>query len=117
LELMPVDPFYRVCFPGGERFDYVGDEERLLEQIKALSPADVDGYRRLAAHAERIFDVGYTQLADQPFSRLSDMLRVVPDMVKLESYRSVYGLVSKYIRDERLRQVFTFQPLLVGGNP
>jgi phytoene desaturase len=116
-ELLPVDPFYRVDFPDGSTFDYVGDEERILAQIRDLSPADVDGYRKLAAHAERIFDVGYTGLADQPFDRLSEMLRVVPDMVKLESWRSVYGLVGKYIRDERLRQVFTFQPLLVGGNP
>jgi phytoene desaturase len=117
VELLPVDPFYRVMFPDGATFDYVGEEERILSQIQALSPRDVDGYRRLAAHAERIFDVGYMKLADQPFDRLSDMLRAVPDMVRLESYRTVYGLVSKYIEDPRLRQVFTFQPLLVGGNP
>ena len=116
-ELTEVDPFYRVLFPDGERFDYVGDEDRLIAQIESFEPRDVDGYRKLAAHAKRIFDVGYTQLADQPFSRLSDMLRVVPEMLRLSSHRSVYGLVSRYLRDERLRQVFTFQPLLVGGNP
>jgi phytoene desaturase len=116
-ELVPVDPFYRLEFPDGSRFDYVGDETRLLEQIARLSPDDVAGYHRLAAHAERIFEVGYTRLADQPFDHLSEMLRVVPEMVRLGSHRSVYGLVSKYIRDERLRQAFSFQPLLVGGNP
>jgi phytoene desaturase len=117
LELMPVDPFYRVLFHDGASFDYVGDEDRIVSQIREMSPGDVDGYAKLAAHAERIFDIGYTQLADQPFDRLSDMLRVVPDMIKLESYRTVAGLVGKYIKDERLRQVFSFQPLLVGGNP
>jgi phytoene desaturase len=116
-ELRPVDPFYRVLFPGGERFDYVGDEERLLQQIHEFEPRDVEGYRKMAAHSQRIFDVGYSQLADAPFSRLSDMLRVVPDMIRLSSFRTVHGLVSSYLRDERLRQVFTFQPLLVGGNP
>jgi phytoene desaturase len=117
VQLVPVDPFYRVLFKDGSSFDYVGDEERLTDQIRAMSPADVDGYRRLAAHAERIFDVGYMQLADKPFSRASDMMRVLPAMMRLESYRTVYGLVSKYIRDDRLRRVFTFEPLLVGGNP
>jgi phytoene desaturase len=116
-ELVPVDPFYRILFHDGSTFDYVGDEERLLAQIAALSPADVDGYRRLAAHAERIFDVGYTRLADQPFDRAADMLRVLPAMMRLESWRTVHGLVSRYIRDERLRRAFTFEPLLVGGNP
>ena len=117
VELLPVDPFYRVEFNDGSRFDYVGDEERILAQIEAMNPSDVDGYRKLAAHAERIFDIGYTQLADTPFDRVSDMLRVIPDLVSLENYRTVSSLVGKYIQDERLRQAFTFQPLLVGGNP
>jgi phytoene desaturase len=117
VELMPVDPFYRVIFNDGTRFDYVGDEERLISQIEAFEPRDVEGYRRLAKHAERIFDVGYTQLADRPFDRAADMARVVPAMIRLGSHRSVYSMVSRYIRDERLRQLFTFEPLLVGGNP
>ncbi|MDB4948642.1 MAG: phytoene desaturase [Gemmatimonadetes bacterium] len=115
--LVPVDPFYRIEYPDGSRFDYVGDEERLIEQVRAFNPADVDGYRRLAAHAERIFDVGYTQLSDIPFHRAASMLRVIPRMLRLESHRSVHALVSKHIRDERLRQAFSFEPLLVGGNP
>lgn len=117
VDFVPVDPFYRCSFPDGEFFDYVGDEERLLAQIEKLSPRDVDGYRRMVKHAERIFDVGYTQLADVPFGKLADMLRIVPDLGRLSAYRSVYSLVSSYIKDSRLRQVFTFEPLLIGGNP
>jgi phytoene desaturase len=116
-ELMPVDPFYRILFPDGERFDYVGDEPRLLAEIERIAPRDVDGYRRLAAEAERIFEIGYTQLADRPFTHLADMLRVLPDMARLRSYRTVWGLVASHIRDERLRAALTFEPLLVGGNP
>lgn len=116
-ELDPVDPFYRVSFPDGSYFDYTNDEERLLGQIEAFNPPDVDGYKRLHEHAQKIFEVGYEELADVPFDRVTDMLRVAPDMIRLQNYRSVYGLVAKYIKDDRLRQVFTFQPLLVGGNP
>src|SRR4051812_44409399 len=117
VELMPVDPFYRIQFHTGETFDFVGDEERLLEEIRRFNPADVDGYRTLLEKAKRIFAVGYEQLADQPFDRASTMLRVLPAMTRLESYRTVYGLVARHIRDERLRQVFSFEPLLVGGHP
>jgi phytoene desaturase len=116
-ELVPVDPFYRIQYQDGSHFDYVGDEARLLAQIEALNPADVDNYRKLAAHAERIFDVGYTQLADQPFHRFATMAKVIPSMIRLESYRSVSSLVAKYIEDDRIRQALTFEPLLVGGNP
>jgi len=117
VKFVPVDPFYRCSFSDGSHFDYVGDEERLLEQIAQLSPVDVRGYQKLVEHSKRIFAIGYTQLADQPFGKLSDMLRIVPDLARLSAYRSVYGLVASHIRDERLRQVFSFEPLLVGGNP
>ena len=116
-ELVPVDPFYRIEFDDGTHFDYVGDEERLLAQIEAMNPPDVDNYRRLAEASRRIFDTGYTKLADQPFHSFGTMARVIPEMVRLRSYRSVHGLVSHYIQDDRLRQALTFEPLLVGGNP
>lgn len=117
VELMPVDPFYRIDFHDGTKFDYVGDEERLLEGIRAFNPKDVDNYLRMASKMKEIFDIGYMELAHVPFDKLMDMIRCIPDLVRLGSYRSVYGMVSQYIEDERLRQVFTFQPLLVGGNP
>jgi phytoene desaturase len=116
-ELVPVDPFYRVVFPDGRHFDYVGDDERLFTQIAKFNPADVEGYKKLVEQSSRIFDVGYTQLVDADFSRFGDMMRIVPDLVRLRAYKSLYGLVARYIKDDALRQVFTFQPLLIGGNP
>jgi len=116
-ELMPVDPFYRIAFPGGETFDFTGDDDRLMAQIEAFEPRDVEGYRRLARYAERIFQVGFLELGDRPFHRPWDMARILPRMIQLGSHRSVYDAVARYLRDERLRQVFSFEPLLVGGNP
>jgi phytoene desaturase len=115
--LKPVDPFYRVAFPDGRHFDYVGDDERLFAEIAKFNPRDVEGYKKLVEHSKRIFDVGYTELVDADFSRFGDMMKIVPDLVRLRAYRSLYGLVAHYIKDDSLRQVFTFQPLLIGGNP
>ncbi len=117
VKFQPIDPFYRILYNDGTQFDYVGEQDRLLENIRAISPEDVEGYRKLEKHAQQIFDVGYTQLADQPFPDVASMLRVVPDMIRLQNYRSVYSLVAKYIKNEKLRQAFSFEPLLVGGNP
>lgn len=117
VQMVPVDPFYRVTFPDGSHFDYTDDWRRMRTEIAKFHPADIPGYRRLASRAEEIFEVGYRQLADQPFDSVWDMVRIIPEMIRLGSYRSVYDLVSQSIFDERLRRVFTFQPLLVGGNP
>lgn len=116
VELVPLDPFYTVRFTDGSAFRYNADRDALLSQIRAWSPGDVEGYRRFAAHAEAIFDTAMP-LIDQPFTHMRDMVRVVPDLARVGAHRSVASLVSDFIRDDRLRQVFSFHPLLVGGNP
>lgn len=117
VDLRPVTPFYRVRFDDGEVFDYTGDPEQMRAEVRRFSPTDVDGYERFVAQSERIFRVGFQELAHVPFGSAIDMAKIVPDMIALESYRTVHGLVAKHVRDERLRQVFSFHPLLVGGNP
>jgi len=117
IDLRPVTPFYRIRFDDGQTFDYTGDAAAMRGEVARLCPDDVAGYERFLTMSEEIFKVGFEELAHVPFSRLRDMARIVPDMIKLQSYRTVYGLVSKYVKDDRLRQVLSFHPLLVGGNP
>jgi len=115
--LVPMTPFYRIRFHDGSFFDYSDDKADVLRQIAQFCPEDVGGYDRFMKASEAIFKVGFEQLGDMPFNSFTDMVKIAPDMIKLESYRSVYNLVSKYFRDPRLRMVFSFHPLLVGGNP
>lgn len=117
VELLPVDPMYRLCWEDGTVFDYTNDPERLEAQIRALNPADVDGYRRFLDYSHEVFQKGYLELGHQPFLNFASMVKVAPALIKLRAYRSVYAQVSKFIKDEHLRQAFSFHPLLVGGNP
>lgn len=117
VRLVPVEPWYRFEFDDGARFDYGGTVDDTLAEIARFDRRDVDGYKRLLEASRRIFDKGFTELADRPFLRIRDMLRVVPDLVKLGSYRTVSGLVGKHLRNPQLRSAFSIQPLLVGGNP
>jgi phytoene desaturase len=117
VELLPVLPFYRLLWEDGDRFDYSGDLQQLLAQIRARNPQDASGYERFLEYSRRVFQKGYQELAATPFSRFSDMLRVAPELVRLRADRSVYATVARFIQDERLRQAFSFHSLLVGGNP
>ena len=45
------------------------------------------------------------------------MIQQIPSLMKLKSYKSVYSLVSSYIKNEKLRRMLSMHPLLVGGNP
>ncbi|MDX1929763.1 MAG: phytoene desaturase [Pirellulaceae bacterium] len=117
IDLIPVDPMYRLQWTDGSRFDYSSNEGKLLEQIRNLSPHDVEGYHRFANYTRKVFQKGYVELGATPFLNFRDMIRCAPDLMKLRADRSVYAAVSRFVKDERLRQAFSFHPLLVGGNP
>ena len=117
VDLRPVAPFYRVRFDDGTVFDYTGDAEAMAREVARISPDDVAGYQAFVRASEAIFKVGFEQLGDVPFDSWTDMARVLPDLMKLEGWRTVYGLASKHVKHEKLRVILTFQSLLVGGNP
>jgi phytoene desaturase len=117
VDLRPVTPFYRIRFDDGALFDYTGDAAAMREQIGRFAPGDVAGYERFLRRSEAIFQVGFEQLAHVPFGTWTSMAKIAPAMMRLESFRTVYSLVAKYVKDERIRQVLSFHPLLVGGNP
>lgn len=117
LTLVDLNPWYRFVFPGGDTFDYGGTVENTLAEIARFNPEDQAGYQRLLAASEQIFNIGFTELADAPFHKLSTMVGQIPNLVRLGAHRSVWSLVAKHLKDDRLRQAFSIQPLLVGGNP
>lgn len=117
IEFVPCDPFYRIFDTDGKAFDYNNDHEFTLEEIRKRNPEDVAGYEKFIKTTKAIFDKGFVELADQPFLKFTDMLKVAPDLIKLQSYKTVYQYVKKFVKDDFLRRCFSFHPLLVGGNP
>jgi len=117
VDMRPVFPFYRIRFHDGQTFDYSGDPAKMREEVERLAPGDVEGYERFVRTSESIFRVGFEKLAHVSFASWLDMVRVVPDMVRLQSFRTVWSLVASHVKNDRLRQVLSFHPLLVGGNP
>ncbi|HEY6892979.1 MAG TPA: phytoene desaturase [Rhodanobacteraceae bacterium] len=117
VDLRPIAPFYRIRFDDGAHFDLSGDEAAVTAEVARFSPGDVAGYRAYMRASEEIFRVGFERLGHVSFDRVAAMLRIVPDLIRLRGYRTVHGLVASYIKDPRLRIVFSLHPLLIGGNP
>lgn len=117
IDLRPTHPFYRIRFDDGAVFDYSGDRQAMRAEVAKFEPGDVAGYDAYMRKSEAIYEVGFERLGHIPFNSPLDMLRVAGSLLRLEGYRSVYGMVAKYFRNERLRTVFSFHPLLIGGNP
>lgn len=117
VQLVPLTPWYRFHFSDNTQFNYGGTLEETLAEIARIEPADCDGYRSLLIHSEKIFDVGFVQLSSVPFHNFAMMLKQIPALLRLRSQDTVWKLVSRHLKNPKLRQAFSIQPLLVGGNP
>ena len=116
VNLVKIDPFYNIRWADGTVFNYNDDKDNLLAQIAKIAPDETGNYQKFAKDLNEIYRVGF-ELIDQPFDTIASMLKVVPQMVKLRSDRSVYKFASRYFKNEKLREAFSFHPLLIGGNP
>ena len=117
IDLAPLKIWYQFIFEDKTRFNYSGDETEMKRQIEKISKEDVEGYEKLVNFTKKIFDKGFTELADVPFDKPFVMMKQLPALLKLKSYKSVYSLVSSYIKNEKLRRMLSMHPLLVGGIP
>ena len=114
---VPLTPWYRFYYQDHTTFDYGGTVEDTLAEIRRIEPKDADGYLKMVAHSKVIYDKGFTELADQPFHKLSTMMAQIPALGKLRADRSVWQVVCNHLSHPKLREAFSIQPLLVGGSP
>jgi phytoene desaturase len=117
IELMPVMPFYRLNWPDGVNFDYSNDEAELHRQIAKVAPGDLPGYEEFAEYAARVYLEGYVKLGSVPFLDFASMIKAAPALARYQAWRSVYSMVSSFVKSEKLREALSFHTLLVGGNP
>ncbi|MEN2787025.1 phytoene desaturase [Sphingomonas qilianensis] len=115
--LAPVQPFYRLNWPDGVTFDYTNDDALLNTQIAQLNPDDVAGYAKFLDYSAGVFKEGYEKLGHVAFLDFASMIKAAPALAKYQAWRSVYSIVSSFVKDEHLRQALSFHTLLVGGNP
>ena len=117
IELMPVFPFYRLNWADGTNFDYSNDPVGLKSEIEKLDPDDVEGYRKFLEYSKGVYKEGYQKLGSVAFLDFASMIKAAPALMKYQAWRSVYSIVSSYVKDEKLREALSFHTLLVGGNP
>ena len=115
--LRSLDPFYRIRFDDGTHFDYNGDPAHMRAEVARICPSDLPGYERFMTAAERCYRIGFEELGATAFDSLGDLISAVPALIKMRSWRTMRTMVSGYFRDPKLRVVFSFHPLLIGGNP
>lgn len=117
VDLRPLDPFYEVRWPDGSSFKATSDDARMFEEVSKLNPADLPGYKRFLKDSKARYVVGFEGMVAKPMHRLWETIKVLPKFAMLRADRSIYGLASARVKDERLRMALSFHPLFIGGDP
>jgi phytoene desaturase len=117
VQLKPLDPFYIIRFDDGDTFTARSDPETMRREVGRISPGDVAGYETFMRESEAIYRIGFEKLGHVPFTHLSNMIALVPELAKLKAWNSVHSHVAKHVRHPKLRMALSFHPLFVGGNP
>ena len=117
VDLRAMDPFYQIRFSDGRIFNYTGDLDRMKLEVAKFSPRDLPGYLRFLEEAERCYKLAFEDLGDVAFDGVKDLIQAMPNLIKMRAWNNLYSLVAKYIKDPQLREVMSFHPLLIGGNP
>lgn len=118
VELVPLNPFYRIHFHDGTWIDYVGDVEGMRDQMARFDDADAANLDRFLEATRPIYDaIIADRLGSRPFDTVGSMMRLIPTILKLGAFVPVTTFVNRFFRNFRHRFIFSFHPLFVGGNP
>lgn len=119
LQLLPVDPAYRAVFADGSTLDVYSDADRMANSIESFAGhREAVGYRRLRDWLNRLYRTEFDGFIAANFN--SPLSLLTPQLARLAAiggFRKWDGMVRRYIADERLRRVFTFQSLYAGVAP
>jgi phytoene desaturase len=118
VRLHELDPMYRIYWTDDERyFDFTTDVASLRRQMAAFNVFDAANLDRFLAATKRIHEEGILVAGRKPFLRAWDFAGLVPKMAGLDSIRFLGSYVAKYFRDPKIRQVYDFHSLFIGGDP
>lgn len=119
VELIALHPAYRACFADGTSLDVHTDGEAMeAEVLRFAGPAEAAGYRGLRDWLERLYRAQMRRFIDTNFD--SPFRLVHPDLARLAAlggFTSLDRRIGRFLSDERLRRVFSFQALYAGVAP
>ncbi|MFJ6217057.1 phytoene desaturase family protein [Streptomyces sp. NPDC092296] len=119
LDLVPLHPAYRARFADGSGLDVHTDPAAMEAEVERFAGArEAIGYRRLRRWLTALYRVQMRSFIDANFDSPLGLLG--PDLARLAALGGFGRLgprIGRFLSDERLRRVFSFQSLYAGVPP
>ncbi|HEY5908968.1 MAG TPA: phytoene desaturase family protein [Verrucomicrobiae bacterium] len=118
VEMIRLDPQYRIQFGAGGKLDCSPDVAAMEKQIAALSPADAPGFRRFLSENRTKLKLMEPCL-ENPFLGWQDLLqmRLLKMLPILRPHQSLDSYLKRFFKDDRTRLAFCFQSKYLGMSP
>ncbi|MFJ6662302.1 phytoene desaturase family protein [Streptomyces sp. NPDC091383] len=119
VDLVPLHPAYRACFADGSTLDvHTGADAMAAEVERFAGAAEAAGYRRLRDWLQRLYRVQMRRFIDTNFDSPLGLLNAdLARLAALGGFGRLDARIGRFLSDERLRRVFSFQALYAGVPP
>ncbi|HYQ68378.1 phytoene desaturase family protein [Actinophytocola sp.] len=119
VELTRLDPAYRAHFADGSTIAVHTDAEAMAAEVRRVAgPAEAAGYRRLRAWLTELYRVERDTFIGANFDSPLDLVSPgLAHLAALGGFGRLGPRIGRFLTDERLRRLFSFQSLYAGLAP
>jgi len=118
VELIRLDPLYRLVFENATSIDATADEARMEAEIAKLCPADAKGFRPFVEENRRKLEA-FRPVLEKPFASPARFLHpeVLKSLPLLRPHTTVDQDLSRHFSHPLVRLAFSFQTKYLGMSP
>jgi len=119
LELIRIDPIYRIFFPNGKDLKFTSDLARMREQLESFETGSFERYIKYMDVGMKAYSIGMKHIINRNYSHFLQFFNLKNLWVlhQVKALQNHYRYTGKYFKHPLLRAAFTFQNIYVGQNP
>lgn len=119
LDLMPLDPTYRVHFHDDTSLDLTPNLVRMREQLDAMEPGSFEAFLRFLSEGYRHYYLSLEHFVGRNFNSWLEYFHPtnLPLLLRLKALVKHQNNTARYFRDPRLQATFSFQNMYLGLSP
>lgn len=114
-----MDPFFTMHYPDGTKLEMSSDLSKLMKVLERVDAKDAQGYLRYLSDVYGRYQIARNHFLNRSFRSIWDFFnpKSLLQAYRLKSLDTAYKAISRYVKNDRLRKLFSFQTLYIGISP
>ena len=119
ITLLQLEPNYQVAFADKSRITVSSNLPKFASELSKFDPKGPEQFYKFFGDVSAMYRIARANFIDKNFSNITDFISPVSgaQLFKRRGLSKLYNFVSRYFKDERLRQLFSFQSMYLGVSP